>query len=495
MSGRGSELVIALDQGSSSSRALAIDSRGRVAARAQFPIKTFHSKAGFFEHDPLDIARTQERALDQVLAKIPRSAKVLGLGIACQRSTVVFWDRRTGKPAARAPSWRDGRAAGLVAALQERQAEAHEITGLYLTPYYSAPKMRWFMDHVAPARRLLDAGRLMAGPVSAYLVWRLTRGRVFAADPSTAQRMMLLNLRSLEWDQTMLGMFGIPRDILPGIFPSAGDWGMVERRGRRIPILACLGDQQSAVVGLGGMEAGSTIANYGTGAFLLHNTGILQHRIPGLLTSVGWKAGGRPACFLQEGTVHAAGASFDWLRENLGLIRRGSDIDGLCRASKQRLLALPAIGGLGAPRWDYATRTAFFGMSSETKAADIVRAVAEGTAFLISDIAQAMRSGGLELGTVRASGGLSRVNHLMQFQSDVLGLELRRCRETEATALGVASLAAEAAGAPWAARLREAKSDRVFKPAMPREEAGRLLSAWSRFVAAQVALSREIRLS
>ncbi|MBI5241856.1 MAG: glycerol kinase [Elusimicrobia bacterium] len=487
-------LVIALDQGSSTSRALAIDSQGKVVARAQFPVHIFYPKAGWAEHDALDIARSQERALDAVLAKLSRGADVLGIAVASQRSTVVFWDRKTGKPAARVPSWQDGRGAPVVAPLQARQAEAHVRTGLYLTPYYSAPKIKWFLDNEPAVRRLAEEGRLLAAPVATFLIWRLTRGEVYAADPSLAQRTMLLNLRTMDWDPEMLSLFGVPRAVLPSIFASAGEWGSVSRDGRKIPILACLGDQQAATIGLGGMAPGSAVANYGTGAFFLYNTGEEQHRVPGLLTSVGWKLRDRAPVFLQEGTVHAAGASFDWLRQNLGLLKKQADIERLCRASKNRVLVLPAIGGLGAPRWDYLTRTAFFGMTTQTRAADLVRATAEGIAFEIADIVGALRGAGLKPGAVKASGGLSRVSYLLQFQADLLGSEIERCGEAEVTALGAASLAAEAAGAPWAGRLRQGKGVRVFKPSLPPAEAQALISVWGAFVKAQAALSREISL-
>ena len=487
-------VVIALDQGSSASRALAIDSWGRVVARAQHAVKTSYPKPGWVEHNALELARTQERALDQVLDQLPRSVEVLGLGIASQRATVVFWDRKTGKPAAPAPSWQDGRAAAVVAPLADRQQEVHERTGLYLTPYYGAPKIKWFLENEPAVRRLAEEGLLLAAPVASFLVWRLTRGEVFAADPSLAQRTLLFSLKTLDWDPVLLSLFGVPRAALPNIFSSTGDWGFVCRGGRKIPILACLGDQQAATIGLGGMAAGSSVANYGTGAFFLHNTGEVQHRVPGLLTSVGWKLQDGPTTFLQEGTVHAAGASFDWLRENLGLLKsKRTDIDRICRASKHRVFALPAIGGLGAPRWDYLTQTAFFGMNTQTRAADLVRGVAEGVAFLVADIVAALRGSGLRPGTVRASGGLARLGYLMQFQADLLGVDIERCGEAEATALGVASLAAQCAGAPWAARLRRAGTVRVFRPSLPREEAQSLLAGWGSFVKAPAALSREIR--
>ena len=487
-------VVIALDQGSSTSRALAIDSGGRVVARAQKPVRTFYPRSGWAEHDALDIARSQEAALDAVLARLPKSVEILGIAVASQRSTVVFWDRKTGKPAARSPSWQDGRASAIADSLQARQADVHERTGLYLTPYYCAPKIRWFLDHEPALRRLLDEGRLAAAPVATFLIWRLTRGEVFATDPTLAQRTLLFNLHSMDWDPEMLSLFAVPRSILPYVFSSAGEWGSVSRGGRKIPILACLGDQQAAAIGMGALEAGSSAANYGTGAFFMRNTGPVQRRTPGLLTSVACNMRESPAIFFEEGTVHAAGASFEWLRRNFGFLKADKDIERLCRLSRQRVLALPAIGGLGAPRWDYLTKTVFFGLTSQTRPADLVRAVAEGVAFLVADIVGAMRSAGLEVNAVKASGGLSRVGHLLQFQSDLLGVEIERCGEPEVTALGAASLAAEAAGASWAARLRQPKADRIFKPMISRDQAQSLLASWGTFVKTAAGLSREIAL-
>ncbi|MBI4376583.1 MAG: hypothetical protein HY549_09060 [Elusimicrobia bacterium] len=490
-----SSVVIALDQGSSSSRALAVDSRGRIISKSQIPVRIHYPRPGWAEHDALELALSQERALGAVLSRLPRGCEVLGLGLACQRSTVILWDKDSGRPISRAPSWQDGRAAQLVASLQSRQAEAHKTTGLYLTPYYSAPKMRWFLEHSAAARRLARSKRLMIGPVGTFLAWRMSRGEVFAVDPTLAQRMMLLNLESLDWDRSMLEMFGLDPAWLPALLPSVAEWGFCRAGSRRLKLLACLGDQQAAAIGLGGARLGSSVANYGTGAFFLHNTGSRLHRIPGLLSSVGWtEARGQP-CFFQEGTVHAAAASFDWLRSQIGILDGSSHIDRLCRRSRQRVLALPAIGGLGAPRWDYVTQTAFFGLNSKTTPADLVRGVAEGIAFLIADIVAAMRSGGLDLGEVRVSGGLSRIGYLMQFQADMLGLTLSRCSLPEATAMGAAFLAARAAGADWADVLQKPKVDSLFKPAMSRQAREGLLQAWSRFVAAQAKLSREVKLS
>lgn len=475
---RPSRVVIALDQGSSSSRALAFDERGRVAAKAQKAIKTYFPHPGWSEHDALELARSIESCLDEVLKKV---GEVEAVGLACQRSTIVFWDAETGKPVCRAPSWQDGRAAALVAPLQLHQKRAHETTGLYLTPYYSAPKIRWVLDNVPAARKLADAGRLRIGPVSTWIYWRLTGGTVFAADPTTAQRMMLLDLRALDWDPFLLELFGIPREALPEIRPSAGDWGTAKRGGRVLPLRAVVGDQQAAAVGLGGGVPGAAIANYGTGAFFLFNTGETQHRIPGLLTSIGPTSEGRAPFYLQEGTVHAAGTSLDWVRRIVG---RNVDVDSVCKRSKERVLALNAIGGLGAPRWDYLTKTAFFGLSSRTQPEDLVRGVVEGVGLLIADIVRAMRAGGLSPLSARVSGGLSRSAFLMQFQSDVLGVPLSRCADAEATALGAAMLAG--------GLVPPVKIDKVYRPKMAAEDRERLLKRWSAFVEAQARLSREL---
>jgi len=491
LSGRG-PVVIALDQGSSSSRAIAFDAAGRAVAAAQRPVRTRQPRPGWFEHDALELARTIESSLDEVLAALPKAVEVAGVGLACQRSTVVFWDAKTGKPAAAAPSWQDGRAAEVIAPLQDRQAWAHERTGLYLTPYYSGPKIRWFLENAPAVRRLADAGRLRIGPVSTWLVWRLTGGQVFAADPTTAQRMMLLDLRSLDWDPELLSLFGVPRAALPEIRPSAGSWGSCRRRGRALPFLAAVGDQQAAALALGAGEPGASVANYGTGAFFLHNTGEQSRRIPGLLTSAAPTAAGRPPQFLQEGTVHAAGTSFDWLRDNLGLLPRADAVDALCRKSGERIWALPAIGGLGAPRWDYATKTAFFGLTSRTTSADLVRGVCEGIAFLVADIVAAMRAAGARPGAARVSGGLSRIGYLMQFQADLLGLPLSRCEGGQGTALGAAALAADQAGLAWSARLRSPRVDRTFRPRMAEGQAQGLCRSWRAFVDAQAALSRAV---
>lgn len=488
------DLLLALDQGSSSSRAVLFDLKGRVVALVQRPVKTRRPKAGWAEHDALELARTLESALDAVLARLGPKDRVLGAGLAVQRSTIVFCEKGSFKPAAAAPSWMDGRAAEFVAPLQERQSDIHGLSGLYATPYYSAPKIRWYLDREPKVRALADAGRLLCAPVSTFLAARLTKGAVVASDPTCAQRTLLMNLERAEWDESLLALFGLSAELLPSIRPSAGDWGVIERAGRKIPLLATVGDQQSAALGLGASSEGEAVANYGTGAFLLRHTGPIPARAPGLLASSAPTFGALRGYYL-EGTVHAAGTSFEWLRDNLGLMKDAKAIDAAFKKSKRRVLALPAIGGLGAPRWDYRTKTAFFGLDSQTSGHDLVRAVAEGLCQLLADAAAVMTAAGAPVTKARVAGGLSRADAMMAFQAGALGATLERRKEVEATALGAAILAAKVAGVPDAERMADAKVEKTFSPKSDETTRAKRRAEWTAFVESTQRLSREITLA
>ncbi len=494
MSPRARDLLLALDQGSSSSRAIVFDLTGHVVVSAQKAVKTNRPKEGWVDHDPLELAKTMEAVLDTVLSKLNSSDKVHAAGLAVQRSTIVFCDNKTFAPAAKAPSWMDGRAVSEIAPLLGRQAEVHQKTGLYATPYYSAPKIRWFLDHVAKVRALADSGRLLCAPVSTFLAARLTKGAVVASDPTCAQRTLLMNLDTMAWDPGLVALFGLTTDMLPSIRSSAGDWGVIERKGRRIPLLATVGDQQAAAIGLGASNEGDAVANYGTGAFLLRHTGPRAERAPGLLASAAATVGNLRGYYL-EGTVHAAGTSFEWLRDNLGLMKDAKAIDAAFAASKRRVLALPAIGGLGAPRWDYVTKTAFFGLDSQTRRPDLVRAVAEGLCMLLADAAAVMTTAGSPVARARVAGGLSRCDAMMSFQADALGSVLERRKEVEATALGVAILAAKAAGLPDPEKMAEARVEKTFAPKSDETARAGRRAEWTAFVESTQRLSREISLS
>jgi glycerol kinase len=487
------DLLLALDQGSSSSRAVLFDLKGKVVALAQRPVKTRRPKAGWADHDPLELARTLEASVDAVLSKLSSKDRVLAAGLAVQRSTIVFCDKTTFKPVASAPSWMDGRAAEFVAPLQERQGEIHGLSGLYATPYYSAPKIRWFLDREPKVRALADAGKLLCAPVSTFIAARLTGGAVVSADPTCAQRTLLMNLDTMSWDAGLLALFGLSAELLPSIRSSAGDWGVIERKGRKIPLLATVGDQQSAAIGLGASNEGEAVANYGTGAFLLRHTGPRPERAPGLLASCAATVGDLRGYYL-EGTVHAAGTSFEWLKDNLGLMKDAKAIDTAFKRSKRRVLALPAIGGLGAPRWDYKTKTAFFGLDSQTTGDDLVRGVAEGLCMLVADAAAVMTAAGSPVTRARVAGGLSRSDAMMSFQADALGAVLQRRKEVEATALGAAILAAKALGLPDPDAMSDARVEKTFSPKSDETSRAKRRSDWTAFVESTQRLSREVAL-
>jgi glycerol kinase len=494
MSPRARDLILALDQGSSSSRALLFDLKGKVVAMAARPVRTLRPKAGWAEHDPRELASSLESSLDAVLSKLGPKDKVLCAGLAVQRSTIVFCERGAFKPVAPAPSWMDGRADEFVAGLQQRQGEVHGLSGLYATPYYSAPKIRWFLDRDPKVRALADSGNLLCAPVSTFLVARLTKGAVVAADPTCAQRTLLMNLESAAWDPGLLALFGLSTEFLPAIRPSGGDWGVIERKGRRIPLGAALGDQQAAAIGLGAAKEGDAVVNYGTGAFILRHTGPVPHRAPGLLVSPA-ATGGDAKGFFLEGTVHAAGTSFEWLRDNLGLMKDSKAVDAAFKASKHRVLMLPAMGGLGGPRWDYKTKTAFFGLDSQTTNHDLVRATAEGLCMLVADAAAVMSAVGVPVTRARVAGGLSRSDAMMSCQADVLNAVLDRRREVEATALGAALLAAQSRGIPAAEKMSAAPVEKTFSPKSDDAARSRRRAEWSAFVESTQRLSREISLS
>ena len=483
------EIVLALDQGSSSSRTLAMDLKGSVQAKVQSPVVATYPRDGWVEFSPQALLQSQTETMEAVLRSLPKRAVVVAAGLACQRSTVIFWDAKTGRPVGKAISWQDRRAAALCEGLSRHAEDIHLRTGLLLNPFYSLGKILWVLEHDKKVRDLLQKGRLRIGPVATFLLWHMTRGEVYAVDPTLAQRMLLLNISKLEWDPRLLKLAGVPRESLPRVQDSAGFWCEVKVGGRKIPFWAVLGDQQAAALGLGVDRKGETAANYGTGAFLMHHIGDKPRHVPGLLCSVALKEK-KGAHYFLEGTVNAAGTSVEWLRQRLGIKFRDDDLDGLYSRSTHRVISLLAFGGLGAPRWDTRVLSGFFGMKPTTGPQDLVRGTLDSIAFLISDIADAMREAGLEIRDVRVSGGLSRVDGLLQIQSDLLQLPLTRFGQTEATALGVASLAARAAGVGFEVPLRP---ERTFRPSITPSEAERLNRCWRAFVEGIQSLSRDPR--
>ena len=487
------KFIIVLDQGSSSSRALAFDLDGNIRYKAQRKLETAYPSPGLAEYDAEKLYLSQAESLADVLAKLPPDSEVPALGIAAQRSTVVFWDKSTGAPLAPALSWQDGRALELLSRISLSNTKIHDLPGLYKTPYYSASKIAWALENYPEVKTAAAEKRLLIAPVATYMLWRLSGGKSFVIDPSQAQRTLLFNLRRLRWEPKLLSAFGVASEFLPEIKPSVGRLCYVEAAGRRIPVPAMLGDQQAAMLGLGLETPNSAALNYGTGAFLLVNTGRKPLKIRGLLNSFGWQEGKgkKKICYFTESTVNSAGTALEWLRQKFGIFDDIGDVDGMCRKSRNRIHCLPAIGGLGAPYWDFTTFTTFTGFSPHTDKYDVVRGVTEGIAYMVGDAFDLVKKKGFKIEELKVSGGLSKIDWLLQFQADITGARMVALEESEATAMGAGLAAARGLGLSpqWTPKV----SSRVFEPAIGEEERQNLLKGWRIFVKEIRRTSRELR--
>ncbi|PYQ61554.1 MAG: glycerol kinase [Acidobacteria bacterium] len=439
--------ILALDQGTTSSRAIVFDASGSIAAVAQKEFHQIYPQPGWVEHDPREIAASQL----EVAAKASRNFDIAAIGVTNQRETTILWDRKTGEPIANAIVWQDRRTAAICDELREYEPLFRERTGLVLDPYFSGTKIRWLLDHV---------GRkdLAFGTVDTWLIWNLTGGRVHVTDATNASRTLLFNIHTGEWDDDLLGILKIPRDILPRVVSSSE---VVGETAQGIPIAGIAGDQQAALFGQRCVNPGMAKNTYGTGCFIVMNTGnraAVSQR--GLLTTKAVDA------FALEGSVFIAGAAIQWLRDCLGIIRIAADVEALASSVPDSggVTFIPAFTGLGAPHWDPHVRGALLGLTRGTTAAHIARAALEAIALQTADVLDAMRAdSGLELTELRVDGAASRNNLLMQIQADVAGVRVIRSAISETTALGAAYLAGLATGfykdidSHW-------KADRVFEP-------------------------------
>jgi glycerol kinase len=480
--------VIALDQGTTSSRAILFRDDGSIAAVAQREFSQIFPQSGWVEHDAREIWASQFGVATEVLGRAKASpADIAALGITNQRETTVVWDRKTGEPIANAVVWQDRRTAGLCDQLRAdgHAARVRERTGLVVDSYFSATKVAWLLDHVPGARARAEAGELAFGTVDSWLVWKLTGGAVHVTDVSNASRTMLFNTSTLTWDDELLALLRVPKHMLPDVRSSSEVHGHVSTASELggIPIAGIAGDQQAALFGQMCTRPGMSKNTYGTGCFLLQNTGntppVSQN---GLLSTVAWRIGGLTEYAL-EGSVFIGGAVVQWIRDGLGLIREASDIEALALSVPDNGDAyfVPAFAGLGAPHWDPYARGAMVGLTRGTTAGHIARAALESIAFQVHDILDAMRrDAGVTLTELRVDGGASTNDTLMQFQADVLGVPVVRPVVTETTALGAAYLAGLAVGF-WPsveAVARQWQVDRRFEPSMPRDRATALVDRW-----------------
>jgi glycerol kinase len=483
-------LVLAIDQGTTSSRAIAFDTRARPVASAQEEFTQHFPRPGWVEHAPQDLWETVARVATRTAGQTRSHGRIRAVGITNQRETTLLWDRRTGEPLAPAIVWQDRRTANACQALR-RSGVARSVrtrSGLELDPYFSATKLAWLLDHLPGARRRAARGELAFGTVDTWLLWKLTGGRVHATDVSNASRTSLVNLRTGDWDDTLLALFRIPREVLPAIRPSSGLFGEISAVPalRGLPITGIAGDQQAALFGQACFTPGMAKSTYGTGCFLLLHTGTQpvrsRHR---LLSTIAWRIGNDgPLEYALEGSVFIGGAVVQWLRDGLGVIRKSHEIEALAARVPDSggVRFIPAFTGLGAPYWDPDARGTIMGLERGSTAAHVARAAVESIAFQVADLLTAMRADtGLRLRELRVDGGAARNDALLQFQSDLLRVPVIRSQVAETTALGAAFLAGLAVGV-WkdrAALRRLWASDAQFAPEMPAAQVRRELSAWA----------------
>ena len=483
--------VLALDQGTTSSRAIVFDRQGAVVATAQKEFRQIFPQPGWVEHDAEEIWSSQRDVAFEAVRKAgAQLSDLAGIGITNQRETTIVWDRRTGRPIANAIVWQDRRTAAFCDQLKRdgHAAFIQQKTGLVIDAYFSGSKLRWLLDNVRGARADAEAGHLAFGTVDSWLVWQLTGGRRHVTDPSNASRTMLFNIHNGDWDDELLRLFNVPRAALPEVRGSNEVCGEAVGDFAGVPVAGMAGDQQAALFGQACTQPGMVKNTYGTGCFMLMHTGtqpVASHNK--LLTTVAWRVGGRTEYAL-EGSVFIAGAAVQWLRDGLGLIKSSRDIEALAASVPDNggVFVVPAFAGLGAPHWDPYARGAIVGLTRGSTAGHIARATVESMAFQSADLVHAMESdAGTPLKELRVDGGACVNNSLMQFQADLLGVPVVRPKISETTALGAAYLAGLAVGfwkdtneiaAQWSV-------DRRFEPRMDGASRERLRARWSKAVA------------
>ncbi|HHJ3231015.1 TPA: glycerol kinase GlpK [Vibrio parahaemolyticus] len=485
--------IVALDQGTTSSRAVILDHDANIVSVAQREFTQIYPQAGWVEHDPMEIWATQSSTLVEALAKSGiRSDQLAAIGITNQRETTIVWNKETGKPVYNAIVWQCRRTADICEDLKSRGLEDYvrDNTGLVLDPYFSGTKVKWILDNVEGAREDAEAGKLLFGTVDTWLVWKMTQGRVHVTDYTNASRTMLFNINDLCWDQKLLDEMGIPASMMPEVKRSSEIYGKTNiggKGGTRIPIAGIAGDQQAALYGQMCVEAGQAKNTYGTGCFLLMNTG--QEKVTsknGLLTTLACGPKGEPAYAL-EGAVFMGGASIQWLRDELKILNGAEDSEYFATKvdTSNGVYVVPAFTGLGAPYWDAYARGTIVGLTRGVNSNHIIRATLEGIAYQTRDVLDAMQAdSGIKLANLRVDGGAVANNFLMQFQSDVLNTEVHRSQVTEVTALGAAYLAGLAVGY-WNSidELQDkAVLDRTFEPHDDEEKRNRRYKGWKRAV-------------
>jgi glycerol kinase len=438
---------IGIDQGSSSTKALALSRDGQVLFQTKKALEPAFRDGLRVEQDPLAILASVQEVLDEAVLYL-RSANVAiaGIGLACQRSSCLAWEESTGKPVSPVLSWRDTRGADYVQSINASSQRIFDSTGLPLTPYYAASKFRWLKDHMQETR----GPGIVFGTLSSFLCQRLTNADHAFIDHTNAARTQLMNIHSCAWDQELLALFGLTDIRLPAITPTLHNFGTIQSGAEKIPLLACIGDQQAAMAGLGILEKNDGGINYGTGGFLMVNTGSSLVPVAGLMASIHYSTD-QTRHYLVEGSVNAVGDSLEWLREQLHVFKEYAELDDLCWQAATDVVAFIGLNGTGSPHWERSITSSIHGLTTASTAGDIVRSAVESIAFFMKDIATAAGKSGLEPVSFAVSGGLASLSYLVQVQSDILGRDLRISAEQEVSALGAALLAGLSLGV-WSSK-------------------------------------------
>ncbi len=483
------QYILALDQGTSSSRAIVFDQKGTPCAVAQKEFRQIFPQSGWVEHDPHEIWSSQASVIAEAITMMDiNGLNLAGIGITNQRETTIVWDSETEEPIYNAIVWQDRRTSDYCDELKNQGLTdtIRQKTGLIIDAYFSATKIKWILDNVPGARKRAERGKLMFGTVDTWLIWRLTRGEIHVTDVSNASRTMLFNINTLDWDQELLDLFGIPRSMMPEVKSSSEIYGHTKTTifAHKVPISGIAGDQQAALFGQMCTEPGMVKNTYGTGCFLLMNSGekpILSKN--NLITTIAWKIGDK-VNYALEGSIFVGGSVVQWLRDGLGVINSSSEVEELASRvpDTNGVYFVPALTGLGAPWWDQYARGTIVGISRGTNTAHIARAALEGIAYQTMDITAAMsRDAGIPLKELKVDGGASRNNLLMQFQADILGTRVIRPQVVETTAMGAAYLAGLAVGY-WSSIddiRKQWQIDRIFEPSWEQEKIDDAKAHWA----------------
>tara|TARA_R110000744_G_scaffold1498_2_gene5273 strand:+ start:698 stop:2191 length:1494 start_codon:yes stop_codon:yes gene_type:complete len=483
------QFIVSLDQGTTSSRALLVDHDGTIQGMVQKEFKQIFPKSGWVEHDPKEILSSQLEVLKELLEREKlKPTEIVGIGITNQRETTVVWDKNTGEPVYNAIVWQDKRTANICEHLKKIGLTEHvkKTTGLVIDSYFSGTKVKWILDNVDGAKKKAQAGDLLMGTIDTWLVWNMTKDQKHCTDYTNASRTMIYDIVNLKWDDKMLKVLEIPKSMLPEVNPSSAHFGDYEIEGIKIPIAGIAGDQQAALFGQACFKKGTAKNTYGTGCFMLMNTGEKpQFSKNGLLTTIAYGLDGK-VNYALEGSIFIAGAAIQWLRDGLELIEDANETEELANSieGENPVYVVPAFAGLGAPYWDMYARGAVFGLTRDTGKAHLAKATLEALAYQTKDILKAMEDdSGIQLKNLRVDGGACANNHLMQFQADILDSEVHRPEIIESTAMGAAFLAGIQVGFWKQSDIDESRPmDRIFKPTFDRVKRKRLYKKWQKAV-------------